>query len=98
MTKKTCTFSYDEQADKDLVTWLKAQPARGRSAAIRQMLRAGIQGRGATVTTADILAAVEQVQADIRDLKRRGLALAAQDPIPDEPPDIAAALDGLGQL
>ena len=92
MPKQTCTFSYDEQADADLHTWLGLRPKRGRSAAIRQALRAGIQGQAPTA--ADILAAVEQVRADVRALGR-GIAPA---PRPDEPEDIARALDGLGQL
>lgn len=87
------SFSLDTDKDRDLLCWLNGLPKRERSKAIREALRVH-QGRGG-VTLGDIYEA-------IMDLRRHGLVVAAQnapvspDDAPEEPPDVAAALDKLG--
>jgi len=89
--KVTVSFSLDAEADRDILRWLNSQPKKERSKAIREALRAHI-GRGG-VTLGDVYEAIQ-------DLRRYGLAVAAQgrqaDVHTDEPPDVAAALDRLG--
>lgn len=92
--KVTLSFTLDDTEDRDLLRWLEGQ--ENRSAAIREALRAYL-GRGG-VTLADVYQAV-------KDLERRlwsgsvvaaGRADAPGDP--EEPPDLAAALDALANL
>jgi len=79
------TVVLDSNEDRDLIRWLEGQP--NKSAAIRQAIRAHL---GANITLADIMAKLEA-------LERTGLTVAATAPqAADEPPDVAAALDGLG--
>ena len=80
-----------DQADRDLLAWLRAQPGRARSEAIRGALRAHLAEGGATL---------DEVHRAILRLERRlqNGAFVAQPAgaAPPEPPDLAAALDGLG--
>lgn len=91
------SFSVDPQADGDLVEWLAAQPARGRSAAIREAIRAAIQGQAADA----VLGALAELRAEVWALEERIEALGvvgregAAHP-GAEPEDVARALDGLG--
>jgi hypothetical protein len=90
MAKVAVCFSLDSERDRDLVRWLEGVPRRGRSEAIRNALRGQLSQSG--VTLGDIYQA-------ILDLKRQGLVMALQGndaQTDDEPPDVAATLDGLG--
>ncbi|MBC7228671.1 MAG: hypothetical protein H5T61_15800 [Thermoflexales bacterium] len=89
------SFTLDTEEHRDILAWLDAQP--NQSEAIRQAIREHIRRGG--VTLADVYQAV-------RDLERRiggGGVVAAgpSDPAsdePEEPPDLAAALDALARL
>ena len=90
MVKVTVSFSLDSEKDRDLVHWLSNLPKRGRSEAIRDVLRSHLSHSG--VTLGDIYEA-------IMGLKRQGILTASRgdDALTnDEPPDVAAALDNLG--
>ena len=90
--KATVVFSLDTEEDRDILQWLNSQPARKRSAAIREALRTYI---GGGVTLGDVYQA-------IRDLERRlgsgSVAVIADDDDLDEPPEAAAALDALAKM
>lgn len=86
------SFSLNSDKDADLLRWLNNLPKRGKSEAIREVLRAGL-GRGG-VSLGDVYQAV-------RDLERKlqngvTVAHAVDSDMPDEPPDVAANLDKLG--
>ena len=88
MAKVVVSFSLDTERDRRVIRWLDSQS--DRSAAIREALDAHL-GNG--LTLGDVYQAV-------RDLERRvgtGVVLERDESeTVDEPPDIAAALDGLG--
>jgi len=90
MARQTITFVLDTVRDRDILHWLEGQ--ENKSAAIRAAIRAHL-GRGG-ITLTDVYEAIQ-------DLKRCGwmTGSGAQAPAAihnDEPPDVAAALDGLG--
>ena len=57
MASVTISFTLDNDRDHDLLRWLKSQGSRGRSAAIREMLRQGLAGPG-SITVDDIRRAI----------------------------------------
>jgi hypothetical protein len=97
MAHKTfVSFSLDTEADRDILHWLERQGKGNKSKAIRDGLREHINAGG--VTLGDVYQAV-------KDLERRmqaGATLGCAVPVPeddwDEPPDVAATLDALGEL
>lgn len=88
------TVAFDRQADRDILRWLEAQ--ENRSAAIREALRAYL-GRGG-VTLADLYQAIKDLERLIRFGVVVAAAPASSPDEPEEPPDLAAALDALGKL
>ena len=86
--KITVSLTLDSDRDRDVVRWLEAQ--ENKSAAVREAIRTHLAGAG-SVTLADVL-------REIRELRRAGLSFSATSAAParDEPPDVAARLDGLG--
>lgn len=90
MSRQTVTFVLDTERDRDIVRWLEAQ--ENKSAAIREAIREH-QGRS-TVTLADVYEAVLELRQGHWVL---GPETEVGEPANDEePPDVAAALDGLG--
>ncbi|MCS7226786.1 MAG: hypothetical protein NZ821_07335 [Gloeomargarita sp. SKYB31] len=93
MGRVIVSFSLDTEEDRDILRWLERQESK--SAAIREALRSHLVGG---VTLGDVYQAVK----DLERLMRSGVVLAAgpADPQdePDEPPDLAAALEALGKL
>ena len=90
MAKVTVSFSLDSEKDRDLVHWLSNLPNRGRSEAIRDVLRSHLSH--SDVTLGDIYEA-------IMDLKRQGIVTASHSDnalTDNEPPDVAETLDNLG--
>ncbi|MBN1135363.1 MAG: hypothetical protein JXM73_02195 [Anaerolineae bacterium] len=99
MAHKTfSSFSLDTEADRDILRWLGRQ--ENRSKAIRDALREHIGGGGVT------LGDVYQVVKGLEQKLEAGTALAYTAPAPraemeagwDEPADVAATLDALGEL
>ncbi len=94
MANVTVSFSLDSIQDADILRWLEGLPKRGRSEAIRSALRSGI---GGGITLGDVYQAIREIDRKLA----RGMVLAGAEggdvgDLPDEPPDIAAALDNLG--
>lgn len=94
MANLTIAFSVNTETDADLVRWLAGLPKRGKSEAIRKVIRVGL-GRGG-VTLGDIYQAVKAL-----DHKLQAGVIVAQVSSGDvahvdEPPDVAANLDKLG--
>jgi hypothetical protein len=94
MARQIITVALNSDSDADLLRWLDRQP--NKSEAIREAIRAHIQGNG--VTLGDVLQAV-------RDLERKvkaGAVVVGGSPAEgggyEEPPDVAAALDALADL
>lgn len=90
MARQTITFVLDTVRDRDILRWLEGQ--ENKSAAIRQAIRAHLDR--SEITLAEVYEAIQ-------DLKRGGWVCGAGAQAPtaiasDEPPDVAAALDGLG--
>jgi len=89
----TVSFSLDTEKDKRILRWLEGiekQERWGKSKAIRKALYVYLGQNG--VSHRDILNAIE-------DLKRCGVAVAAQDddkPPSDVPADVLENLNGLG--
>ena len=96
MAKVNVSFSVDDQTDRDILTWLALLPKRKKSEAIREALRAYLSKQG--VTLGDIYQAVQEID---RKLANGVVTVGARDVYDvmgtDEPPDVAAALDTLGQ-
>ena len=91
MARQAITFVVDTDRDRDIVRWLEDQD--NKSAAIRDAIRTQLSD-GLDITLADIYEAIQ-------DLKQGGCVReTASTPRSQveisEPPDIAAALDGLG--
>lgn len=91
----TVTFSFDDKDDPQLKRWLDGLPKRGKSGAIRAALRSYL-GLGG-VTLGDVYQAVKELDRKLQS----GAIVAhstesANDALPEEPPDVAAALDSLG--
>lgn len=94
MGRVIVSFSLDTEEDRDILRWLERQESK--SAAIREALRAHLLGG---VTLGDVYQAVK----DLERLIRSGVVVAAGRPAdpqgePEEPPDLAAALDALGKV
>lgn len=90
------TFAFDREDDADLLAWLEELAGAGEaSATVRAALYALYQAQGnGGPTLGDV---IEEVRA-LGD-RLDGLALApagARDPVGEEDPELAAALDGLG--
>ena len=96
MAKVTVSFTYDDEADKDIARWLNRLPKRKRSEAIRAALRDHL-GRGG-VTLGDVYQAVKALERKLG----AGVVIAGtqgQDTdMVEEPPDAAAALDALAAM
>ena len=92
MANVTVSFNIDTEIDQDILHWLESLPKRGRSQAIREALRGHL---GRDVSLSDVYHAV-------RDLERKIgqgnviLSNGNHREAPDEPEDVAAALDNLG--
>jgi hypothetical protein len=91
MARQAITFVVDTDRDRDIIRWLEDQD--NKSAAIREAIRTQLS-EGLDITLIDIYEAIQ-------DLKQGGLVRETAS-VPRgqveifEPPDIAAALDGLG--
>lgn len=90
------TFAFDSEDDADILAWLEELADVGKaSATARAALFAYFQAQGnGGPTLGDV---IEEVRA-LGD-RLDGLALApagARDPVSEEDPELAAALDGLG--
>ena len=91
MARQAITFVVDTDRDRDIVRWLEDQD--NKSAAIREAIRTQLSNR-LDITLVDVYQAIQ-------DLKQGGWVRETasmphgQEEI-CEPPDIAAALDGLG--
>jgi hypothetical protein len=91
MARQAITFVVDTDRDRDIVRWLEDQD--NKSAAIREAIRTQL-GDGLDITLTDIYEAIQ-------DLKHGGLVRETESTPRSqvelmEPPDVAAALDGLG--
>jgi len=94
-SKVTVPVSMDTKNDRDLLEWLGKQ--ENRSAAVRDVLRAHVQGQ--VVTVGDVLQAVEDLRRDIesRTIAAGSVVEAVEsegvDPLTAQ---AQSALDGLG--
>lgn len=88
----TISFTLDSDADRDILAWLRAQPGRSRSEAIRQALRAHLADGGG-ITLDEVHRAILRLE---RRLQNGVLISQPAGAAPAEPPDLAATLDGLG--
>ena len=91
MARQAITFVADTDRDRDILRWLEDQD--NKSAAIREAIRAQLSNE-LDITLVDIYQAIQ-------DLKQGGwvretASLPRGQEAIREPPDIAAALDGLG--
>ena len=86
--KITVSLTLDSERDRDIVRWLDAQ--ENKSAAVRDAIRAHLAGAPATT--------LDDVLRELREMRREGLTFSATSapPARDEPPDVAARLDGMG--
>ena len=90
MAKVVVSFALDDVRDHRIIRYLDGQ--QNRSAAIREALDAHL---GGGLTHGDLLQAIKALERKIG----KGAVVLDVDEVPeavDEPPDIAAALDGLG--
>jgi hypothetical protein len=89
MAKVTVCFTLDSEEDRDLVRWLDGLPKRGRSEAIRQVLRDHLSHSGVTLSV---------IYQAILDLKRQGFATGSgsDNALTDDEPSEAA--DNLAKL
>jgi hypothetical protein len=94
MATVTVSFTLDDQADREVVRWLARLPKRQKSAAIREALRAHLQGQG--ITLGDIYQLVREIDRKLSSGTVVAGAIDASEVDIDEPPDVAAALDSLG--
>ena len=92
--KVTLPVTLDSERDRDILAALAGE--RNRSAAVRQALREHYSG-GHTVTLADILRELQAIPKGGCALRRAGVVAApGAGPAPDEPADLAEALNSLG--
>ena len=91
MAKQPITFVVDDRRDRDILRWLNAQD--NRSAALREAIR-GAMGRGG-VTIGDVYQAIKVLERKLQAGAVVGCASPSSEEW-DEPPEAAAALDGLG--
>lgn len=89
MARVTVTFTLDSEKDARLVRWL--DQAGNRSAAIREALNANLGDAG--VTLGDVYQAVKDLEHKIG---AASFAVISEPSRGEEPPDVAATLDGLG--
>jgi len=92
--KTTVTLSLDTETDKDILRWLDHQ--ENRSAAIREAIRDHL-GRGG-VTLGDVYQAVKELERKLQTGAVVGCGVQEQAEDWDVPPDVAAALDALGEM
>jgi hypothetical protein len=94
MAKVTVSFTLDDEQDQDLMRWLDRMPSRGRSAAIRETLRAGLSQQ--TVTLDDVYRKLNDIEHKLK----TGIVAVPESNAMDieEPPEITAALDALAGL
>ena len=93
MAKVTVSFTLDDRADRDITAWLDKIPAGAKSAAIRDALRAHLQGK---VNLGDVFQKLCEIDAKLSS----GAFVAGAGQVSagdvDEPADVALALDRLG--
>jgi hypothetical protein len=93
MAKVTISFTIYDHGDRDLLNWLSRLPKRRKSGAIREALREHLRSG---VTLGDVYQAVLNLNHKLD----AGVIVTKTDntrePLDDEPPDVAAALDNLG--
>ena len=94
MATVTVSFALDDQQDRDLLRWLDSLPKRGKSEAIRDALRAHL-GRGG-ITLGDVYQAVKELERKLQNGASVAHTPALPADVPEEPPDVAEALDKLG--
>jgi hypothetical protein len=94
MARQIITVALNSDSDADLLRWLDRQP--NKSEAIREAIRAHIQGNG--VTLGDVLQAVRDLERKVKAGAGVVSELPAEGAGYDEPPDVAAALDALADL
>jgi superfamily I DNA/RNA helicase len=66
MAKVTISLTLDDEKDKRILRWLKDQPDKGKSEAIRKAIRAYLDQSGVTL---------QDIFNEIQELKRYGVAL-----------------------
>jgi hypothetical protein len=93
MPKIVVTFSLTEN-DQDLLRWLDDLPQGGKSAAIRETLRAGLAQH--SVTLDDVYRKLNDIEHKLK----TGIVAVPESNAMDieEPPEITAALDALAGL
>ena len=66
MAKITISLTLDDERDKRILRWIKSQPEKGKSKAIRDAITAYLDQSGVTL---------QDIYNEIQELKRYGVAL-----------------------
>jgi len=70
MAKVTISLTLDDERDKRILRWIKSQPQKGKSEAIRKAIRAYLDQSGVTL---------QDIYNEIQDLKRYRVALVSME-------------------
>jgi len=94
MAKVTISLTLDDENDKRILRWLKDQPDKGKSEAIRKAIRAYLDQSGVTL---------QDIYNEIQDLKRYRVAVVAMEqqgqPLSEEERRVSPkALDNLSKI
>lgn len=95
MASVTISFTLDSDEHANLLRWLKSLPKRERSGVIREALLTHL-GQGGSVSLNDVYQAVKELDRRLKNGAFVGNGETSRGEAPDEPPDVAANLDGLG--
>jgi len=97
MARVVMSFALDSQKDKRILHYLEGLPGGEKSKAIREALHAHVGGGG--ITLGDVYQAVKDLERKIGSelaLTQAGSVETGFHEPDDEPPDVAAQLNGLG--
>lgn len=92
MAKVTISLTLDDERDKRILRWIKSQPEKGKSKAIREAIMAYLDQSGVTL---------QDIYNEIQELKRYGVALVPleRQGTPSEEGRVSPrALDNLSKL
>jgi metal-responsive CopG/Arc/MetJ family transcriptional regulator len=94
MAKVTISLTLDDERDKRILRWIKSQPKKGKSEAIRKAIRVYLDQSGVTL---------QDIYDEIQDLKRYRVALVSMEqqgqPLSDEDKRVSSrAFDNLSKI
>jgi len=94
MAKVTISLTLDDERDKRILRWIKSQPKKGKSKAIRDAITAYLDQSGITL---------QDIYNEIQDLKRYRVAVVAMEqqgqPLSEEERRVSSrALDNLSKI